>query len=37
MSAIFSIEDYKEYPNTQVRKLNSEEISKYMKEKHKES
>lgn len=32
MSPVFSIEKYKEYPHTQVRKLTSAEIKKYMSE-----
>ncbi len=29
---VFSVKEYKEYPNTQVRKLTSDEIKKYMSE-----
>lgn len=32
MKPIFSAGDYKEYPNTEVRKLTSDEIKKYMSE-----
>lgn len=32
MSPVFSVEEYKEYPQTQVRKLTSNEIKKYMSE-----
>lgn len=32
MEAVFSIQEYKEYPNTQVRKLTDAEIEKYMSE-----
>ena len=32
MKPVFIIEEYKEYANTQVRKLTSEEIQKYMSE-----
>lgn len=32
MSPVFSVEEYKEYPHTQVRKLTSDEIKKYMSE-----
>lgn len=30
MTPVFSIEEYREYPNTQIRKLKSDEIQKYM-------
>lgn len=30
MLPIFSVEQYKDYPNTEVRKLSTEEIRKYM-------
>jgi len=32
MQPVFCVEEYKEYPNTQVRKLTSDEIQKYMSE-----
>lgn len=32
MSPIFSVKEYVEYPNTQIRKLTSDEIQKYMSE-----
>ena len=32
MKPIFIVEEYKEYANTQVRKLASDEIQKYMSE-----
>ena len=32
MKPIFIVEKYKEYANTQVRKLTSDEIQKYMSE-----
>ena len=32
MKPIFAIEEYKEYANTQIRKLTSNEIQKYMSE-----
>ncbi len=32
MKPVFCVEEYKEYPNTQVRKLTSDEIQKYMSE-----
>lgn len=32
MSSIFSIKEYVEYPNTQIRKLTANEIQKYMSE-----
>ena len=32
MSPVFRVEEYKEYPQTQVRKLTSDEIEKYMSE-----
>ena len=32
MSPVFRVEEYKEYPNTQIRKLTSDEIQKYMSE-----
>ena len=32
MKPVFSVKEYKEYPNTQVRKLTSDEIKKYMSE-----
>lgn len=32
MSPIFSVKEYKEYPNTQVRKLNADEIKQYLSE-----
>lgn len=32
MSQIFSVEQYNEYPDTEVRKLTSDEIEKYMRE-----
>ena len=30
--SIFAVEEYKEYANTQIRKLTSNEIQKYMQE-----
>ena len=32
MAPVFQVEGYKEYPNTQIRKLTSDEIQKYMSE-----
>ena len=32
MAPVFQVEGYKEYPNTQIRKLTSDEIQKYMAE-----
>ena len=32
MKPLFSVREYKEYPNTQVRKLNFDEVQKYMLE-----
>lgn len=32
MAPVFTIEKYKEYPNTEVMKLTSKEIEKYMSE-----
>ena len=32
MKPIFIVEEYKEYANTQIRKLTSDEIQKYMSE-----
>lgn len=32
MTSVFSVEEYREYPNTQIRKLTSDEIQKYMSE-----
>lgn len=32
MLPVFSVKEYKDFPNTQVRKLDSEEIKKYMSE-----
>ena len=32
MKPIFIVDEYKEYPNTQVRKLTFDEIQKYMSE-----
>lgn len=32
MKPIFIVEEYKEYSNTQIRKLTSDEIQKYMSE-----
>ncbi|EEP27473.1 hypothetical protein GCWU000342_02167 [Shuttleworthella satelles DSM 14600] len=32
MKPVFSVEEYKEYPNTQVRKLTSGEMRKYLSE-----
>ena len=32
MTPVFSVEEYREYPNTQIRKLTSDEIQKYMSE-----
>lgn len=32
MAPVFAVEEYKEYANTQVRKLTSDEIQKYMSE-----
>ncbi len=32
MASVFSIEKYQEYPDTEVRKLTSDEIKKYMSE-----
>ena len=32
MTPVFRVEEYREYPNTQIRKLTSEEIQKYMLE-----
>ena len=32
MASVFSVEEYQEFPNTQVRRLTSGEIQKYMSE-----
>lgn len=32
MTPVFRVEEYREYPNTQIRKLTSDEIQKYMSE-----
>lgn len=32
MAPVFTVEKYKEYSNTEVRKLTSKEIEKYMSE-----
>lgn len=32
MKPVYIVKEYKEYPNTQVRKLTSNEIQKYMSE-----
>ncbi|MCX7715521.1 MAG: hypothetical protein N2171_07315 [Clostridia bacterium] len=32
MEPIFFVEEYREYPNTQIRRLSSDEINKYMSE-----
>lgn len=32
MKPVFSVEEYREYPDTQVRKLTSDEVQKYMAE-----
>lgn len=32
MIPVFRVEEYREYPNTQIRKLTSDEIQKYMSE-----
>lgn len=32
MSSVFSVREYREFPNTEVRKLDSNEIEKYMAE-----
>lgn len=32
MEPVFRMEEYKEYPNTQVRKLTADEMQKYMSE-----
>ena len=32
MKPVFTAEEYREYPNTQIRKLASDEIQKYMSE-----
>lgn len=32
MTPVFSVEEYREYPNTQIRKLMPDEIQKYMSE-----
>ena len=32
MASVFSVEEYQEFPNTQVRKLTAEEVEIYMKE-----
>ena len=32
MASVFSVEEYQEFPNTQVRKLTAEEVETYMKE-----
>lgn len=32
MAPVFIVEKYKEYPNTEVRKLTAKEIKKYMSE-----
>ena len=36
MKPIFMIEEYREYANTQIRKLTSDEIQKYMSERFEE-
>ena len=32
VASVFSVEEYQEFPNTQVRKLTAEEVETYMKE-----
>ena len=32
MNPVFTVEEYKEYANTQIRKLTSDEIQKYLSE-----
>ena len=32
MASVFSVEEYQEFPNTQVRRLTSGEVQKYMSE-----
>ena len=32
MASVFAVEEYREYENTQIRKLTSDEIQKYMSE-----
>lgn len=32
MASVFSVEEYQEFPNTQVRRLTAEEVETYMKE-----
>ena len=32
MASVFSVEEYQEFPNTQVRRLTAEEVEIYMKE-----
>lgn len=34
MGSVFSVEEYQEFPNTQVRKLTAEEVETYMKERY---
>lgn len=34
MEPAFRVEEYKEYPNTQVRKLTADKIKKYMSERY---
>ena len=34
MEPAFRVEEYKEYPNTQVRKLTADKIQKYMSERY---
>lgn len=36
MNPIFKVEEYIEYPNTKVKRLNKVEIEKYMEERYKE-
>lgn len=33
MTTVFSVEGYKEYPETEIRKLTEEEIKKYLQQK----
>lgn len=32
MEPVFKLEEYREYPNTEVRRLSPDEIKKYMSE-----
>ena len=32
MKPVFKLEEYREYPNTEVRRLSPDEIKKYMSE-----